>query len=434
MIINKREYFNITPRVLLVGKETTIKIDAKYNFAIMKDDFYSIMVCPVHQFELERPFFEYNVSAHDGEIEFSFSPTEEQEYIIEVRTDKGLLFKSSIYALEDDLYNFNVYKGDLHMHTPYSDGIESPEHRLAMCRKKGLDFIAITDHNNFQGSNVLKSKVEKMNLGISVLHGEEVHAKNCKAHILSLGASESVVPFVCKESEERNQRISLIEEEYKGKVAEADMKSFAAAIDVFRKIKEKGGVSFFAHPYWRVQKAEERKREDIPLSLSKSLFESKEFDGFELVSGAPRYEAYNNSYQEKLYLKYYPNYEMPIIGITDSHTSSDELSTILGVNYTIVFSKTNSQEDILHGIMNGYSVGVENFMLESPRLHGKERLCKYGLFLIKEFFKLHDENAFAEGQMLLRCVEEKNFETEMIDSWVRYEQDYCDRWFGKINE
>lgn len=53
------------------------------------------------------------------------------------------------------------------------------------------------------------------------------------------------------------------------------------------------------------QNAKEGKKEDIPLSLSKSLFESKEFDGFESVSGVPRYETYNNSYQKKLYLNYY---------------------------------------------------------------------------------------------------------------------------------
>lgn len=43
-------------------------------------------------------------------------------------------------------------KLDLHVHTIYSDGRESPEVMLRTAKAIGLDGIAITDHDTFQGS------------------------------------------------------------------------------------------------------------------------------------------------------------------------------------------------------------------------------------------------------------------------------------------
>jgi hypothetical protein len=40
------------------------------------------------------------------------------------------------------------YAGDLHVHTLHSDGSSEPLAVLEMARKAGLDFVAITDHNN----------------------------------------------------------------------------------------------------------------------------------------------------------------------------------------------------------------------------------------------------------------------------------------------
>ena len=40
------------------------------------------------------------------------------------------------------------YAGDLHLHTVHSDGSTEPAQLLEMARRAGLDFVAITDHNN----------------------------------------------------------------------------------------------------------------------------------------------------------------------------------------------------------------------------------------------------------------------------------------------
>jgi len=40
------------------------------------------------------------------------------------------------------------YQGDLHLHTRHSDGSMSVRELIDMARKRGLDFVALTDHNN----------------------------------------------------------------------------------------------------------------------------------------------------------------------------------------------------------------------------------------------------------------------------------------------
>lgn len=67
--------------------------------------------------------------------------------------DKELLLLSTcVYALDEDLYKCSFYKADFHIHTTYSDGYEPPELVAASAREKGMDIIAVTDHNNFNGS------------------------------------------------------------------------------------------------------------------------------------------------------------------------------------------------------------------------------------------------------------------------------------------
>lgn len=41
-----------------------------------------------------------------------------------------------------------LYKGDIHMHTINSDGAYTTSEVIDFCKKAGLDFIALTDHNN----------------------------------------------------------------------------------------------------------------------------------------------------------------------------------------------------------------------------------------------------------------------------------------------
>ncbi|MFC0301897.1 DNA polymerase/3'-5' exonuclease PolX [Virgibacillus soli] len=62
----------------------------------------------------------------------------------EVRENKGEIeaFKEAIKLIElEDI------RGDLHMHTTWSDGAQTVEEMVLQARKKGYEFIAITDHS-----------------------------------------------------------------------------------------------------------------------------------------------------------------------------------------------------------------------------------------------------------------------------------------------
>ena len=50
--------------------------------------------------------------------------------------------------------SLQVYFGNLHSHTSYSDGSDTPEEAYAHARDlAGLDFLAITEHNHLPGAN-----------------------------------------------------------------------------------------------------------------------------------------------------------------------------------------------------------------------------------------------------------------------------------------
>ena len=73
-------------------------------------------------------------------------------------------------------------KCDLHIHTNCSDGIFNPEDIVEMAAQRGLDCIAITDHDTFQGVERARNRARELGLKYivgaeisSVLDGQDVH-------------------------------------------------------------------------------------------------------------------------------------------------------------------------------------------------------------------------------------------------------------------
>ena len=115
-------------------------------------------------------------------------------------------------------------KIDLHCHSYYSDdGISPPEKLIKMALKKGLDGIALTDHDTTQGWDVAIKYAKELN-AILIL-GEEIKIKKggkTVGEILGYFLKEEINP--------------------KGKTVE----------QVIEEIKKQGGLAIIAHPYhWR---------------------------------------------------------------------------------------------------------------------------------------------------------------------------------------
>ncbi|MCR6111589.1 DNA polymerase/3'-5' exonuclease PolX [Bacillus sp. A301a_S52] len=85
----------------------------------------------VHHFTTETAFFNH--------FNLPFIPPE-------IREGMGELEKA---VQADKLINEDAIKGDLHMHTTWSDGAQSIEEMVAACQKKGYEYMAITDHSQY---------------------------------------------------------------------------------------------------------------------------------------------------------------------------------------------------------------------------------------------------------------------------------------------
>ncbi len=102
---------------------------------------------------------------------------------------------------------------DIHTHSRYSDGLNTPKEMVNHAKAIGLDGISITDHNEIRGS--LKA-MEFNSENFTVIPGIEVSSAD--GHILALGVTE------------------IIE---KGMSAE----------ETIEKIHALGGIAIAVHPY-----------------------------------------------------------------------------------------------------------------------------------------------------------------------------------------
>ena len=63
---------------------------------------------------------------------------------------------------------------DLHSHSTHSDGTLTPSELLILAKEKGIEYFAITDHDDIEGS---KKLIESKHDGITVYSGVELNAK-----------------------------------------------------------------------------------------------------------------------------------------------------------------------------------------------------------------------------------------------------------------
>ena len=75
---------------------------------------------------------------------------------------------------------------DMHVHTNYSDSSGTVEEVIKTAKEKGLNGIAITDHDTLEGAKVAMN----MQDGVIVIPGEEIKTRN--GEILALGIDEAV--------------------------------------------------------------------------------------------------------------------------------------------------------------------------------------------------------------------------------------------------
>ncbi len=84
-----------------------------------------------------------------------------------------------------------MIRADMHIHTYYSDGGQSPSDVIAGARRAGVNLISVTDHDNSNGRDEVRRLALKA--GITAVDGEEISAYDgdVKVHILGYGMDYS---------------------------------------------------------------------------------------------------------------------------------------------------------------------------------------------------------------------------------------------------
>ena len=101
---------------------------------------------------------------------------------------------------------------DLHLHTFYSDGIESPERVVELAKQAGLSAIAITDHDNTEARAVAEPAARR--LGIELIPGIEMSAsaEGQEVHVLGLFLDFTHPPLAAHLADQQARRVRRVHE------------------------------------------------------------------------------------------------------------------------------------------------------------------------------------------------------------------------------
>ena len=181
-------------------------------------------------------------------------------------------------------------KFDLHVHTTISPDAHTKREDLpVIIKEKGLDGVAITEHNRFYPAN----------LGTLTLPGVEISSR--EGHIIALGIQEMIDPK-------------------------------QTADDTIRQIRKQDGVVIIPHPY-------------DPVSVCIKLARLREKpDAVETVN-ADALSFYISNWLARRDAK---KFNLPEVGGSDSH-----IPQTIGDAYTVIEANSASTKDVLNAIRAG---------------------------------------------------------------------------------
>jgi predicted metal-dependent phosphoesterase TrpH len=136
---------------------------------------------------------------------------------------------------------------DLHVHTSYSDGEDSPAEVVEHARVRGISVIAITDHDCIDGAQIA-ARHAAADPGVDVIVGEEISTSD--GHVLGLFLEELVRPGM-------------------------------SAAETVQAIHDQGALAIAAHPYWRMKS---RAPGRAPHGVG-NLIARSGFDAVEILNG-----------------------------------------------------------------------------------------------------------------------------------------------------
>ena len=210
------------------------------------------------------------------------------------------------YELTFTPKRLRLFKGDLHVHTLASDGVLSVEELAQHARRHGLDFVAITDHNQMVSAGSLPRLP-----GLTMIPG--IEWTHFKGHANFLGVDRPYdEPFFTNSQEEVQRR--------------------------FQSARSRGAFISINHPF----------EEICPFQFD---INSLPFDCIEIWNGPMRESNLRAvGFWHSLLMA---GKKVPICGGSDYHR--DHLFIMLGGPTTCVHARSASPGDILSGLRQGHA-------------------------------------------------------------------------------
>ena len=425
---NTHPHYLCYPSVLCVGKETEVSIfPCDISRSFREETEYELGVVGLlddQEHYYDRVPLNHPYSVVDGCLRFTFTAKAEQEFSVRFCEKGGKEIQIALYAVHEDLYALRPLKGDLHVHSYYSDGQDGLAMVPAYYREAGFDFFALTDHNRMFPSELAAELYDGIPLGIHMMKGEETHPPMSALHIVGIGHRECVSNIYIHEPDAYEAAIDQIEatlthvpEQYRRRVAMAKW-----ACDAIRRTD---GLAILPHPFWIPN------RYHLSDELVQLLVDEKLFDAFELMGGI-------NFKSGNLQLALWQEQSakgnpLPVGGSSDSHAHDFTVGKFAR-NFTVVFAKDNTTEAILEAIRSGYSVAAEiptgdNFEI---RFYGAQRrLIAFAHFLHEHYFNETWRLCIGEGVLMRRYAQGEPV-GELLVSFANTVSDFYKRFYGLL--
>lgn len=253
----QRPGFESYPKIVRAGSEVEIVVRAlDESRRFPADTSYEVTYCPTEAGRRNtRPL---DVGARGYELTedrlvLRARLEGEQEHIFAVEQvsgdDRLPVAEVRVYSLADDLFALRPYKGDLHLHSNKSDGRDPPAHIPGACRRIGLDFMALTDHKQYEPSLEAIRVYEGLDTDLRMYPGEEVHPPNNPVHIINFGGSSSVNALF-EDKEQYLAEVRSIADGLSVLLEGKEREQYASCLWCYQKVREAGGLAVFCHPYW----------------------------------------------------------------------------------------------------------------------------------------------------------------------------------------
>lgn len=257
----------------------------------------------------------------------------------------------AIFDLAFTKKEFRWLKGDTHVHTFHSDGAYSPENIFTKAKKKGFDYLIITDHNN----NVAGQYYGYFDKDLLHINGYELTSFN--GHVNLWGKKEPLdLPFGFNTPEEFKVR--------------------------YDQARERGCVISINHLTckncgWRFWKDGEKSDvcdRTLPVDIS--------FDCCEVWNGPMRID--NVTAVKWWHNQLLTGRRLPAVGGSDYHQNYVGVN-LLGNPTTYVFARSNTTEDVLDALTSGRSfithspTSTEMYLSVGEKIMGETATWKKGI-------------------------------------------------------